>query len=197
MKKIIVFGLLLIVIVLGGCKSKDISSMEEINCTVNPGPPDEYGKYNKVIFSYLNWEDYDQFFVSEITIQYGYGPNRFETTSAWQSAIVIKSFSNDVLGRYEFSDPRAQVYFCEPGADCPEPQFLKNGEDLFIINYFTNMKTIELYEANDPPLANSIIARYLPGGYTLDGKQLLSIEISNCFKAFCEEVADTQDPDCS
>ena len=194
MREIILFAFLLILV---GCNSNvnDIdSNVNDIKCTVKLGSQSEYCKYYKIIFLDLNWENYDDFSVNEITIQYGSGQSTPET-SAQQSKVVLSS-PNEILARFSFNDPRSIVAYCEQGGHCPEPEFLKSGTDLLILNYFPNTQTIKIYEANNPSLSNSVIARYLPEGYTLDGKKLISLDISDCFKRFCEEIADPDDPDC-
>lgn len=186
--------LILIVLIFSGCKIEIENN--NIKCIIEPQSDGKKIDYHKVVFIDYTWKDYDKFSIRDVEISYNYGPDRFPVTEAYESMIILKNISGEIARKYEYHDPREQIYLCERGGSCPEPEFLKNGEDLLIINYISNLKSIEIFEANNPESYEDPIMNYLPPNYKLQGRKLFSVDISDCMQKFCNEASSEGDPNC-
>ncbi len=161
-------------------------------------------KFHKVVISEVEWNNYKNFSVKEMTIRYGYEPSPIFD----EGPLTIKLISRDgkILKAFRTNDPREVSIMCEMGAHCPPSQLLEEGEQtiinflaFYLISYpkprefvdANDIKFIEFYEREKLPFPEG---KAFPG-YT-PGELLLNLDLSECMKKFCDEVALENDPSC-
>lgn len=184
------------------------SPPEEItNCKVERGHDREAEKkFHKVVVSKVKWDNYNNFSVKEVTIHYGYGPSPIFD----EGPLTKKLISRDgkTLITFRTNDPREEIIMCEIGASCPLPRFLEEDEQTIINSlafYLVTSESREFVEANDIKFIEFYEREKLPEwafpegktfpGYS-PGELLLRIDLSECMKKFCDEVALENDPSC-
>lgn len=166
----------------------------ETKCKVGMGHDREAEeKFQKVIIADIEFNNYKNFSLKEMLIQYGYGPNLFEEGTPIDLTLKIKSEDQGILKTYKIYDSRAIIISCPqcpPGeyCPCPPPEFLKDGEYTLIISYHEDARFIELYDKTEP---DPIFPDYKP-----TGELLLVIDLAECMLKFCDEVALENDPYC-
>jgi len=178
-------------------------------CKVSRGYDKKTQKeFRKVVILKVEWSDYKNFSVKEITIRYGYGPSPIFDTGP----LTIKLISRDgkIIKTFRTKDPREVSVICEIGTHCPPSQFLKKGEQtiitplaFYLVSYpkskkfveANDIKFIEFYEREKLPEWAFPEGKTFPG--YKPGQLLLRIDLSECMKKFCEEVALENDPSCT
>lgn len=144
----------------------------------------------------IDWKNYDDFSVEEITIGYGYGGGPYPV----EGELALKHVSLDgrVLTSHKISDPREEHICVErlpdgSGGGCYS-NFLKEGEGYIHEQLFGAIEFIELYERETLPEWAFPDTNKFEG--FKPGELLLRIDLSECMKKFCEEVALPDDPSC-
>ncbi len=168
-------------------------------------------KFHKVVISKVEWTDYKSFSVKEMTLNYGYGPSPIFD----EGPLVIKLISQngEILKAFKTNDPREEIILisCDPGGYCPQPppRFLQEGEQsiinslaFYLVSYpkdrefieANDIKFIEFYEREKLPEWAFSGGEVFPGYKS--GELLFRIDLSECMKKFCDEVALENDPSC-
>lgn len=182
---------------------------QDVECEVERGSDIKArSKFHKVLYTKISWDNYNDFSVEKATLSYGYGPTPiFEE----KKGLTKKMISRDekTLVAFQTSDPRIHLVYCEPGSDCPPPQFIREGKKSIsnsLAFYFVpnsgsrefieanDIRFIEWYERNElPEWASSTKKEFSD---FKPGELLLRLDLSNCIKRFCERVALEGDPSC-
>ncbi len=167
-------------------------------CKVSRGYDKKAQKeFYKVVTLVVKWDNYNNFSVKEIIIRYGSSFPPFAEGPFLNMRLI--SQDRKVLKSFRIKDPRV---ICKTGVRCPHySRFLKEGEQTIITPiglYFllhpkeaNKIKFIEFYEYEWTFPEGKTFPGYKPG------QLLLRIDLSECMKKFCEEVALENDPSCT
>ncbi len=195
----------------------DVSDVCNVQMGVDAEAQEEF---QRLAILDIKWENYTDFSIEEATIQYGFRTFRFFDGILENSLNVklVRSKDGQVLHNHRISDPRERVIVCEPcppGVDCPPcpaPEFHKEGEftprlTIPLVSYQVSYRDdqaevidtsgtniIELYEREELPIW-AFPEEEDPLGFK-PSELLLRVDLSECMKKFCNEVALEGDPFC-
>lgn len=168
------------ILISGNITSPGTDATKQVQCDIDESgsaTSTEYGvkkyKYSKKVVAEVEFKDYNNFFIKKLTYGYGSGHD----LRAWDPlGLKMKSQTNKILANLSYVDPREDIIYCEQGAQCPPPKFLKDGEHSFVFSLFGpyyqkdagNVDTrtagiIELYEREKLPNLINGFPDYTPG----------------------------------